>query len=180
MTTVHELTPAEPPIRLDEPPITVRAGRAGVIIQPHPGPLDGDATAALVAAINAAVAAGAAALIDLERGPLDQLPGVEQRCGRSGGESPVARMAGPGMVELAAGSEPWLLDVVSRRLSRVHANDHRFLPASAWLRVRAVTVSAATVAATTDAGDRIVVYRSTCDSSSSSSPSPAAPDTRPR
>jgi hypothetical protein len=70
-------------------------------------------------------------------------------------------MAGPGMVELAAGAEPWLLDVVGRRLSRVHAEDRRFLPASAWLRVRVVTVSAAIVGATTEAGDRIVVYRST-------------------
>jgi hypothetical protein len=161
MTTVYELTPPEPPSRQDDPPITVRAERAGVIIQPHPGQLDGGATAALVAAINAAVAAGAAALIDLKRAPLDQLPRVEHRGGQGRWESPVARMAGPGIVELAAGAEPWLLDVVGRRLSRVHAEDRRFLPASAWLRVRAVTVSAAIVGATTDAGDRIVVYRST-------------------
>jgi hypothetical protein len=41
MTTVYQLTPAEPPSRRDEPPITVRAERAGVIIQSHPGQLDG-------------------------------------------------------------------------------------------------------------------------------------------
>jgi hypothetical protein len=160
MTTVYELTPHQPIRRRDEPPITVRAERAGVIIQPHPGRLDGDATAALVAAINAAVASGAAALIDLEREPLDQFPGDEHRCSRGVGEAEVAQMAGPGVVELVAGAQPWLLDVVGRRLSRVHAADHRFLPASAWFRVRAVTVSAATVGATTDAGDRVVAYRS--------------------
>jgi hypothetical protein len=145
MTTVYELTPPEPPTRRDEPPITVRAERAAVIIRAHPGQLDG----------------GATALIDLKRGPLDQLPRVEHRGGQGRWESPVARMAGPGMVELAAGAEPWLLDVVGRRLSRVHAEDPRFLPASAWLPVRAVTVSAAIVGATTDAGDRLVLYRST-------------------
>ena len=134
-----------------------------MIIQLHPGQLDGGATAALVAAINAAVAADAAVLIDLERGPLgmpDQWPLAGQRGGRERWDSPVARMAGPGLVELAAGDEPWLLDVVGRRLSRIHTDNPRFLPASAWLRVRAVTVSAAIVGATTDAGDRIVVYRS--------------------
>jgi hypothetical protein len=163
MTTVYEFTPPELPTRRDEPPITVRVERAGVIIQPHPGQLDGGATAALVAAINAAVAAGAAALIDLERGPLtlpDQLAVGEPCCGRDCWEALVARMAGPGLIELAAGDEPWLLDVVGRRLSRTHAGDRRFLPASAWLRVSDVTVSAAIVAATSDAGDRIVVYRS--------------------
>jgi hypothetical protein len=161
MTIVYELTLHQPFRRRDEPPITVRADRAGVIIQPHPGQLDGDATAALVAAINAAVASGAAALIDLEREPLDQLPRDEHRCSRGRGKAEVAQMTGPGMVELAAGAQPWLLDVVGRRLSRVHAADHRFLPASAWLGVRAVTVSAASVGATTDAGDRVVEYRST-------------------
>jgi hypothetical protein len=139
----------------------VRADQAGVIIRPHPGQLDCDATAALVAAINAAVASGVAALIDLEREPLDQVPRDEHRCSRGPVDAEVAQMAGPGMVELVAGAQPWLLDVVGRRLSRVRAADHRFLPASAWLGVRVVTVSAATVGATTDAGDRVVVYRST-------------------
>jgi hypothetical protein len=161
MSTVYELTPPELPTRSDEPPITVRAEQAGVIIEPHPGQLDGDATAALVDAINAAVASGAAALIDLTSGRLDQLSRVEHHGSSARGESPVARLAGPGMVELAAGAEPWLLDVVGRRLSRVRADDRRFLPASAWLRVQAVTVSAAIVGATTDAGARIVVYRAT-------------------
>jgi hypothetical protein len=164
MTTVYELTPPEPPTRGDEPPITVRVGPAGVIIQPHPGQLDAGATAALVAAINAAVAAGAAALIDLARGPLtvpDQLPVSPPHNSRECWGPPQARMAGPGFVELAAGEEPWLLDVVGRRLSRNHAENRRFLPPGAWLPVRYVTVSAATVGATTDAGERIVVYRPT-------------------
>jgi hypothetical protein len=139
----------------------VRADQAGVIIEPHPGQLNGDATAVLVAAINAAVASGAAALIDLQREPLDQLPRDEHRCSRGRGEAEVAQMAGPGMVELVAGAQPWLLDVVGRRLSRVCAADHRFLPAGAWLGVRAVTVSAAAVGAITDGGDCVVVYRST-------------------
>ena len=162
MTTVYELNPPESPARRDAPPITVRVGRAGVIIQPHPGQLDGGATAALVAAINAAVAAGEAVLIDLARDPLvvpDESPGCQPRRGEDGWGSPPARMAGPGIVELAAGNEPWLLDVVGRRLSPTHADNHRFLPARAWLPVRHVTVSATTVGATTDAGDRVVAHR---------------------
>jgi hypothetical protein len=163
MTTVYELTP-EPWNPRDEPPITARAHREGVIIELQPARLDGAATEALVAAINAAVAAGLTALIILEQAPVgvpDQLPRLE--CHRHGplGEAPAAWVAGPGSVELAAGDEPWLLDVVGRRLSRSHAHDRRFLPASAWLPVRAVTVSAATVSATTKTGDRIVVYRKT-------------------
>jgi hypothetical protein len=158
MSTVYEPTPPESPARLEEPPIVVRAEHTGVIIQPHPGRLDSGATAALVLAINAA--SGATALSDLTSGLSDQSPRVEHRASQGRGESPVARLAGPGMVEFAAGAEPWLLDVVGRRLSRVHADDRRFLPASAWLRVQAVTVSAAIVGATTDAGDRIAVHRS--------------------
>jgi hypothetical protein len=162
MTTVYELTPPERPTRPDTPPITVRAGPAGVVIQPHPGQLDSGTTAALVAAINAAVAAGAAALILLDGAPvglLDEAP-TPSGCDLGHGDTPVARMVGPGFVELVAADTPWLLDVVGRRLSRTHACDRRFLPVSAWLSVRAVTVSAATVGATTDTGDRIVVYRS--------------------
>ena len=134
-----------------------------MVIELHPGRLDEGATATLVAAVNAAVAAGAAVLVDLEPEPLglsDEVPRCESRCGRDHWESSVATMVGPGLVELAAGDEPWLLDVVGRRLSRVRAQDRRFLPPSAWLSVRAVTVSAAIVGATTAAGDRLVVYRS--------------------
>jgi hypothetical protein len=105
-----------------------------------------------------------AVLVDLGRGQhreLDQPSDVASRCSAGHAESPVARSAGPGFIQLTAGDEPWLLDVVGRRLSRSHAADRRFLPATAWLAVRAVTVGAAAVGATTDAGDRIVVYRST-------------------
>jgi hypothetical protein len=69
-------------------------------------------------------------------------------------------MAGPGFVELAAGDEPWLLDVGRRRLSTVHAHHQRFLPPGAWLAVRAVAVSATSVAVTTQSGDRIVADHS--------------------
>jgi hypothetical protein len=164
MTTVYELTPPpERPTRRDEPPITVRAAPTGVIIQLHPGRLDACATAALVTAINAAVGAGTAVLIDLEGGPPDRLDNSSpppHRCGLDPTEAPSARMVSPGYVELAAGDEPWLLDVVGRRLSRTRVDDRLFLPVNAWLPVRAVTVSAATVRAVTCAGDLIVVYRS--------------------
>jgi hypothetical protein len=161
MTTVYELTPPEPPTRSDEPPIIVRAERGGVVIQPHPGHLDAGATAALVAAINAAVAAGAAVLVDLVGGPAGQLDGAATAppCGHDRWPSPVATVAGPGFVELAAGDRPWLLDVIGQRLSRSHAGDRRFLPVSAWTPVVAVTVSAAVVGATTASGDRIAAYR---------------------
>lgn len=159
MTTVYELTPTEPPVRPHEPPVTVRAERDVVIVEPCPGQLDSAATTALAATINAAVDTGALVLIDLGSPPLDQSLLAAPRARRRT-PSPVARMAGPGFVEFAAGDEPWLLDVVSRRLSRVHADDRRFLPPDAWLPVRAVTVSAEAVSVTTDTGNRIVAYRS--------------------
>jgi hypothetical protein len=164
MTAVYELTPPEPRPRLDEPAIIVRAESDRVIIQPRPGRFDGDATTALVAAINAAVAAQATVLIDLDGGPLDPadpVPLAAAHRGPSHGAAPLARLVSPGFLELAAGRQPWLLDVVGRRLSRCQAGDRRFLPVSAWHAVRAVTVSTAAVSATTTAGQRIVVYRST-------------------
>jgi len=163
MTSVFELTPPDPPAVSDEPPITIRVDGTGmVVLAPRPGRLDGAATDALVAAINAAVAGGAGALIDLDRGPstpFEESPVRQLSCGRHRGDSPAARTAGPGLIELAAGDEPWLLDVVGRRLTRSPNTHVRFLPASAWTRVRHVTVSTRAVSAVGGTGTRIAMSR---------------------
>jgi hypothetical protein len=163
MTTVYELTPPERPTRPDGPAIIVRADRDGVIIQPHRDRVDRDATAALVGAINAAIAAEATVLIDFDGAPPGPAAWVPFSSSHAGPPrcDPVARMVSPGFVELTADPQPWLLDVVGGRLSRCRAQDRRFLPVSAWLTVRSVCISASAVSVTTTAGERIVVYRPT-------------------
>ena len=158
MTLVYEFTPTATPVRpRDEPPpIVVRAARDVVSVDVHPGQLDAPATAALASTITAAVDTGATVLITFGNPELHEpLSATADHAHRTA--TPAARVAGPGFIQLAAGDRPWLLDVVGRRISTVPA-ERRFLPPAAWTPVRTVTITAASVAATTASGERIVTY----------------------
>lgn len=149
---------------VDDPPIRVRVDRDLVVIQPS-GPADRDTTAALSDALNAAVAAGAVALLDVDvdldpepdgAGSLLRLP-AEPDPAPPGATAPwPAEAVEAGGIRLVTTSGWWTIDWPRRRLCRAHHDGGRATDGEDWIGVRRVWVSRTHVIALTSAGS----YRS--------------------
>ena len=156
-----------------DPPITVSMDGDHVVIRPERR-LDRDASMALIGAINAAVMAGATALIDLERGIRPRTRVVAPARRPHVGEAPwrLADMsksesanngitfAGPGCIRLATTRSCWTIDLSARRLCRSATPlEARFVAPDFWIGVRQIWISADSVTAITTADSLISSQR---------------------
>jgi len=159
--TSHDRRPPHPTWRPVEPPVRVRIDGDCVIITT--GPLDHDATVALAEAIEVTIATGSTAVLDLEDDP--ERPTIGQpsgpiRSGRRPAPRPHAVALGPGLLQVSTASQPWTIDVPGHRLCRTHGmTDRLFLPTSAWIGIRAISISPLDVVAITTSGEHLATYR---------------------
>ena len=156
-----------------DPPITVSMDGDQVVIRPERR-LDRDASMALIAAINAAVVAGATVLIDLERGirPRNQVVAPARRSharetprrpadiSRSVTARNGITLAGPGCIRLVTTRSCWTIDITARRLCRSATPlEARFVAPDFWIGVRQIWISADSVTAITTADSLISSQR---------------------
>jgi hypothetical protein len=155
-----------------DPPITVSMDGDLVVIRPERR-LDRDASMALIAVINAAVVAGATALIDLERGirPRTQVVAARRSHGSETPRRPAdisrsvtARngitLAGPGCIRLATTRSCWTIDLTARRFCRSATPlEARFVAPDFWIGVRQIWITADSVTAITTADSLISSQR---------------------
>lgn len=169
---MRDRTNVRPIQQLNDPPITVSMDGDHVVIRPERR-LDRDASMALIAAINAAVIAGATALIDLERGirPRTQVDASRRTQGRetpwrladtsnSDTSNNGITLAGPGCIRLATTRSCWTIDITARRLCRsATPREARFVAPDFWIGVRQIWISADSVTAITTADSLISSQR---------------------
>lgn len=141
-----------------DPPITVSMDGDHVVIRPERH-LDHDASMALISAVNAAVIAGATALIDLEQGTRSTARAVGPARRAGGQESPRRpvdaalsgiTLAGPGCIRLRTTLSYWTVDLATRRFCRCTTPlEARFIGSDFWIGVRKLWISAESVSALT-------------------------------
>ncbi|MGA9277000.1 hypothetical protein [Ilumatobacter sp.] len=161
--------PTTPALDENESGIRISMSDDLVVIRP-PDPVDVEITRVLVDAAASAVTAGAAVMVDLDRGPTDDLLWFKPRRDDStslADETPAATVLGPGWVRLSTRDAYWTIDLAKGRLSRADTLvDPHFVAEHDWTRIRALWVTCTHVTALTDDG----TYVSTRTSWASSNP----------